>query len=432
MTVLHNEEAERSVLGAVMLHPDAIWEVRDVLSPADFHDPKLEVVAAAIWRLTDRSEPCDVIAVSQELVADHRVDVTLVHDLAGGTPTWVNADYWAGIVREDALRRKLVESAARIGGLASDGTPAAEAIDAARAIVDAIGNTDPGRAGVIGDSFGQWLNDLHEQPRYVATPWWDINELVGGLRATTLTVIGARPGQGKSVVGLQLALELAKVGDVAFVSLEMSRDDIMNRLVAQLANVPLGALVNHQVSQPLEANIHQVAERIRSLPIHVATSDEVQTLAQVKAYARSVAREAARAGRQFAGVVVDYLQLMTSGGQVESRQVEVAGFSRALKMLAQDLDAPIIALAQLNRGNQKLGTKARKPQLSDLRESGAIEQDADVVLLLHRDERDAPHDLEVIVAKNRHGKQGTATLDWQGQFARALSREWDPTRFINS
>ena len=201
----------------------------------------------------------------------------------------------------------------------------------------------------------------------------------------------------------------------------------MSRWVSQLAQVSLHSLVNHEVSKASWQNLAMVRSQIAETPLFVSTSDEVATITQVRAFARSVARRAPK-GQRLAGVVVDYLQLLTSGERVESRQIEVAGFSRSLKLLAQSLGVPVIALSQLNRGSTT--RKSNRPTLADLRESGAIEQDAESVLLLHRDEKNAPSRLDVDIAKNRQGQQARVSLQWEGTFSRVVSRAWSPSTLI--
>jgi replicative DNA helicase len=432
--VPYDREAERSMLGAAMLSASVLEEVLSVVEPTDLYDPKHETILGSIRRLHDRGAPTDVVAVGDDLAAAGEfkggtLDAAYLHELTSAVPTAANGAYYARIVHEHAIRRRLLDVGTSIVQLASNtGIHALEAVEMSRERVDGVGaNTAPTVEQFGTAAFDAFVHGLEEKPRYVPTPWWDINNHLGGLRAGGLYVVGARPGQGKSIVGLQAALRLAKEGPVAFCSLEMSRDDLMARLVAQLAQVSLHSLVNHEVSKAGWQNIAMVRSQIQQLPLYVSTSDEVSTITEVRAFARSVARRAPK-GQRLAGVVVDYLQLLTSGERVESRQVEVAGFSRSLKLLAQSLGVPVIALSQLNRGSTT--RRSNRPTLADLRESGAIEQDADSVLLLHRDEKNAPNILEVEIAKNRQGQNGRVRLQWEGTFSRVVSRAWSPSFLI--
>lgn len=433
--VPYDTEAERSVLGAIMMSPAALDDVLEVLEPGDMYDVQHETVYAAVRRLHEHSRPTDVIAVGDELgrAGELRgvLDVSYLHTLTSAVPTAANAAYYAAIVHEHAVRRRLLTAGSSIVELAGQkGVNPADAVEIARERVDAVAAAGRMSVRVFGESaFDSFVSGLDEKPKYVPTPWWDINKLLGGYRAGGLYTVGARPGQGKSIIGLQSALRLAKEGPVAFISLEMSRDDLMARLIAQMAQVSLHALVNHEVSREGWQRIAMVRSEIQRLPLYVSTSDEVSTITQVRAFARSVARKGTK-DKPLAGVVVDYLQLLTSSERVESRQVEVSGFSRSLKLMAQSLGVPVIALSQLNRGSQN--RRSPRPTLADLRESGAIEQDSDCVLLLHRDEKNAPNRLDVDVAKNRQGENGRVSLAWEGTFSRVMSQaKWTPESLLD-
>ncbi|MDQ7877347.1 replicative DNA helicase [Microbacterium sp. QXD-8] len=431
--VPYDLDAERSVLGAIMLSGDVLDEVLVIVQPGDFYDTKHETIYAAVRHLVEQAAPTDVVAVGDELArrGEFRgaLDASYLHDLTGAVPTAANGGYYGTIVHDHAMRRRLLEAASSIAEIASSGgNDAADAVEIARERIDAVSTTSRPTIRPFGEHFDYFVEALEHKPRHVPTPWHDINTHLGGLRAGGLYVVGARPAQGKSIIGLQMALRLALEGPVAYCSLEMSRDDLMARQIAQLAQVPLQSLVNHDVSKTDWQRIAMVRRGIQDTPLHVSTSDEVSTITQVRAFARSVARRAPK-GQRLAGVVVDYLQLMTSGERVESRQVEVAGFSRSLKLLAQSLGVPVIALSQLNRG--ATARRSPRPTLADLRESGAIEQDADAVLLLHRDEKNAPNRLEIDIAKNRQGTNGRITLTWEGTFARVIQRAWTPTSLLD-
>lgn len=427
-------EAEQAVLGAIMTDLDVLDQVLAIVEPDDMYDPKHRTIYAAIRRLHDQSSPTDVVAVGDELAAAGElrgvIDAAYLHGLTSAIATAANGAYHGTIVHEHAVRRQLLEASTSIAQIAANtAVDPLEAVEMARERVDGIGATTAPAIETFGrTAFSTFVEGLEHKPKYVPTPWWDINNHLGGFRAGGLYVVGARPGQGKSIVGLQAAMRLAKEGPVAFISLEMSRDDLMARMVAQLGQVSLHSLMNHEVTSAGWQNIAMVRKQIEDMPIYVSTSDQVSTITQVRAFARSVARKAPK-GQRLAGVVVDYLQLLSSGERVESRQVEVSGFSRYLKLLAQSLGTPVIALSQLNRGSTT--RKSNRPTLADLRESGAIEQDADSVLLLHRDEKNAPNRLDVDIAKNRQGQQGRVSLQWEGTFSRVVSRAWSPSALID-
>lgn len=433
--VAFDREAERSVLGGMMLSPDAVWDAAENCSPVDFYEPKHATIAETIIGLANQGKPTDPISVNDELLRLGELrgvlDPSYVHELTTSTLTAANVAHWAHIVREKAVLRRLGAAGARISELASgESGGALELVEKARIEVDGIDSATKTTLKPIGSGFASFVDALAEKPRYTPSPWWDLNSLIGGFRAGGMYIVGARPAQGKSIVGLNAAMRLAEAGPVAYCSLEMSREDITARMVAQLGDVHLSPLMNHNLAEDSWRKVAAVRAEIEKTPLFVSTGDEVSTLAQVRAFARSVARRS-RKGPPMAGLVVDYLQLMSSGKREESRQVEVAGFSRSLKLLAGDLGIPVIALSQLNRQTER-GGRSRKPTMADLRESGAIEQDADLVLLLNHDEKNRPGDLDVIVAKNRHGKTGEVTLSWEGQFSRVRSRAWSPTRLFEN
>ncbi len=428
---LHDELAEQSALGGSMLSKNALWDVLEAASPSDFYQPRHELIARAIARLARSAAPVDVISVCDELRRAGEIDRAggddYLHRLTSLVPTAANSGYYAGIVRTLRMRRGMVEAGLRLVDL-GQGTEGdvLEQLDRARQEVDRIADGGAVEAQPIGDSFAELAAELERPAAHVETPWSDLNDIIGGLRPGGLYVVGARPAQGKTIVGLQLAVQLAqRAGAVAFASLEMSRADLQRRLVAQFAGIPLGHLVDSALTPRDWEAFARVRSRLERAPIYISDEPSMN-LHQVRAFSRSVSRKT-----KLAGVVVDYLQLMESPDDDRRNRAEVvAGFSRGLKILARDLQVPVVALSQLNRSSVQR-TDGR-PSMADLRESGAIEQDADVVLLLHRDERSArrAHLLDVHVAKNRRGATGKVELLWQGEYARVRTNEWSPTGSI--
>jgi replicative DNA helicase len=430
-----DRHAEESVLGAMMRDVDVVWEVITQVTPADFYEPAHEQVALAIVALANASRPVDPIAVCDELSRRGEmkgvIDEAFVWGLTDAAPTTSNAGYWANIVQQKAVLRRLSQAAVKIGNMATgEGASVAEIVEQARQEVDRVSTATATTVRAVGDTFDEFVSGLEEKPRFVPSPWWELNELIGGFRSGSLIIIGARPAQGKSLVGLNIAMRLAQAGPVAYSSLEMGRDEITARMVAQTQQVHLSQLMNHNLSPDSWQRVAMAREALRGTPLFVSTSDQAATLAEVRSFARSIGRKAAK-DRPMAGMVVDYLQLLSSGQREESRQLEVANFSRSLKLFAQDQKMPVVALSQLNRRVAKSAGRtdrpsADRPTMADLRESGAIEQDADMILLLHHDEKHKPNELEVIVEKHRHGRTGSVTLRWEGQFSRALSYEQMP------
>lgn len=423
-TLPANVEAERYVLGACMLSARAIDDVAELLKTTDLHDTRHATIYGALRRLHDQDKPTDVVAVTDELIRAGELlgnlDAAYLHRLTDDVPTAANASYWAELVRESSIRRHLIEGAHRAAQIAADpGVHRDDVAELARDALDQVEEATARGVDAIGDWFLDYADFLTLKPSYEPTPWYDLNQLIFGFRDGGMYVIAARPGDGKSIMAVQCALELAKTRPVLFVSLEMERTEIAARAISAKGQIFIGSLNKHQLTDTDWQAFAKHRTEIEALPLVIVDSSEVSTIPQLKAKVRAVRRRY----KQNPVVIVDYLQLLSSPVKAESRQVEVAGFSRALKLAAQQWKVPVIALSQLNRGSAQRKGKAAEPQLSDLRESGAIEQDSDVVMLLHRKPIAGQADeLKVIVAKNRQGQQGEVSLVWQGQFSRALSK----------
>lgn len=424
-----DEAAEQSVLGGMMLDNTVIDEVLDEISPADFYQPKHELIARAIAALRNRFEPADPITVTEELRRSNLLDraggAAYLHQLTSLVFTAANAAFYARAVHEMAVKRRLVEVGMRIQaiGQASEGD-VAELMERARAEVEGVSGRTGRVLGTIGESFPALIDELDRKPEYTPTPWEALNKLIGGFAPGTLAVFAARPGGGKSIALLQIAAQLAHHGMVALSSLEMQEAELQRRLLAQYGPVHMTALRNHNLSPDDWKRVAEARQKVQGAPIFVDDTPAV-TLSQIRAHARAVARRG-----QLAAVAVDYLQLVR--GEGDSRQEVVAAVAEGLKALAKDLQVPVIAAAQLRRlGEKRAGKQQSVPTLDDLRESGGIEQAADLVVLMDRDKERAPRDLQMVVAKDRNGETGRFTLQWQAQFSRLLDRHWTPTALID-
>lgn len=417
-------DAERYVLGAVMLSRPALDEIAEILSPADMSSPMHETIYAAVRRLHDLDAPTDTVAVEDELrkvgALIGSLDATYVFGLTDGIPTATNASYHARIVKAAAVRRRVREATELAAAAVADETIAVDdVVELARSAFDDVDAEAARGVESIGDWFLSFAGTLSEKPSYTATPWHDLNQLIYGVRDGGMYVIAARPAGGKSIMAVQMALALAKNRPVLFVSLEMNREEVAARAISAMGQIYIGSLNKHQLSDSDWQAFAKHRVALEALPLVIVDSTEVATIPQLKAKVRAVKRRY----RQNPVVIVDYLQLLDTHEKVESRQQAVAQFSRTLKLAAQQWRVPVIALSQLNRAGAQRKGKAAEPQLHDLRESGAIEQDSDVVLLLHRKtQAGSPDALKVIVAKNRQGPEGDVELIWQGQFSRVLSK----------
>lgn len=420
--------AERSTLGGVMVQGSLFWDVHTEVRADDFADMRHAEIFNGLEALANENRPLDVITVGDWLRARGRLTdaltVDYLHDVVGANPNASSAPYHAGIVASVAGRRRLAEAAERIAGIAAADGVEGDPVERAREALEGAESGQRSKLRPASASIGDLVSELEHPPTTLRTPWVELDRYIAGWRPGALYVIGARPGAGKTVLGLQSAVGLSQHGDVGFVSLEMPEREITRRLISQMGEISMGTMAAHQLTDSDWRKVAYAREQLQGMSLFV--NDEAQGILDVISYARAL-----HSRGRMAGLVVDYLQLM-QGERSESRQIEVAAMSRKLKRLAVALDIPVIALSQLNRASTARRGKDQGPQLADLRESGAIEQDADVVILLDREmggkegqgAKDA--ELKVSIAKNRHGRMGDVTLLFEGRFARALSKRVEP------
>jgi replicative DNA helicase len=287
-------------------------------------------------------------------------------------------------------------------------------VELARKEVDSTSKATTHTVRSFGETIDEMLGQLDEKPDLIPTPWESVNEIIGGLRPGGLYVVGARPSVGKSVIALQLAKAMTAKGSVAFSSLEMSEADVQTRAVSGDLRIDLGRLLRRDLTPGDWTKIRDRRAAWQNVPLYIDDNSGV-TITDIKRFARSVNRR-----QPLAGLVVDYLQLMAQpAGDSRPRHEFVSDMSRQLKILAMDLKIPVVALSQLNRGSTQREDKM--PTISDLRESGSIEQDADVVILLHREIMGEKRgDLAMLVAKNRNGATDVANLTFWGHYSLAL------------
>ncbi|MDR2252950.1 MAG: replicative DNA helicase [Bifidobacteriaceae bacterium] len=420
--------AEQSALGAMLLSKDAIADVVSVLHADDFYRPQHEMIFSAITDIYSRGEPVDGVTVAAELTRRGEMGriggAQYLATLMAVVPTAANAGYYGQIVRDRAVLRRLVEAGTRITqlGYTADGQAVDELVNSAQAEVYAV--TERGAAedyhhiaDVLPPVVDE-LNELSAANRHVTgipTGLNGLDNLLGGLHKGQMVIIAARPGKGKSTLGLDFARSAAlrhKLATVVF-SLEMSREEITHRLLSAESGVFLTNIRSGRMRQPDWPRIAERIGPIKESPLFIDDSPNM-ALMEIRAKCRRLKQ---RHGLKL--VVLDYLQLMSSGKRVESRQQEVSEFSRALKLLAKELDLPVVAISQLNRSAEQRADK--RPEISDLRESGSLEQDADVVILINQapDTEDNPDrgTAELIVAKHRNGPTGSVRVAFQGHLS---------------
>lgn len=428
-TMPHDDVAEQSVLGGMLLSKDAIADVVESLRASDFYKPAHETIYEAILSLYGHGSPADAITVADELKKRGELTrvggASYIHTLIASVPTAANAQYYAEIVKEHAIMRRLIEAGTKIAQLGyANETEVDTLVDQAQAEIYAVtdGNAKEDYVS-FSEALEETINEIDANSNRpdgvygVPTDFIEFDELTGGLHGGQMIVIAARPGVGKST----LALDIARSASIhhqmttVFFSLEMSRTELAMRILSAEGKISMGRLKKGDLDTEGWTNLATLQGRIDSAPLFIDDSPNM-TLMEIRAKCRRLKQR-----NDLKLVVLDYLQLMSSGKKVESRQQEVSEFSRSLKLLAKELDVPVIALSQLNRGSEQRTDK--RPMVSDLRESGSIEQDADMVILLHREDMYNPDservgEADMIIAKHRGGPTRTIPLAFSGKYSR--------------
>jgi replicative DNA helicase len=425
----NDQAAEMSTLGGMLLSKDAVAVVLEMLNAEDFYYPKHEIIFNAINTVFARQEPTDVIMITEQLTRDGNLakvgGASYLHTLESSVPTAANASYYAGIVADKSVLRQLVQSGTRITqmGYAAEGEPI-EMVNEAQMDIFSIGrNAGAQDATILKDAVNTAVEEMEEQLKKskegidIPTGFRELDDVTNGLHPGQLILIAARPGLGKSTLALDFARSAAMRANVptVFFSLEMSASEISQRLLSAESSVALSAIRKAKELRPEGwRRINSVQAKIGDTPLYIDDSPNL-TLSEIRAKCRRL-----KAQHGIKLVIIDYLQLMTSGKKVENRQQEVSEFSRSLKLLAKELEVPIVALSQLNRGPEQ--TQDKKPQLSHLRESGSLEQDADIVLLLHRErfvaQGESNGDAEILIAKHRNGEMRELKVQFEGHYSR--------------
>ena len=426
-------EAEQAVIGSMLIDPACIAEVIELLRPEDFYAEEHQRIFETIYSMFNTALKIDPVTVLDRLKAQG------YYDEAGGraylmqlmevTPTSANVKEYASIVRDKSMLRAIANAGAEIQNLAfSGGGSAAEVAELAEQKIYSVrqGREIKGLSplkSVIMDLYAQ----LDERSRSdsdipgLSTGFRDLDVALTGLNKSDLILVAARPGMGKTAFALNIALNAAKSSgkDVVVFQLEMSKDQLASRFLASEALLDSHKLKTGSLNQDDWIKIARATSVLAKAHLYVDDNPAI-TVAEIKAKCR-------RLGENLGLIVIDYIQLMQSGGKrSENRVQEVAEISRSLKIMAKELNVPVVCLSQLSRAAEQRADK--RPMLSDLRESGAIEQDADIVMFIYRDdyydaESDDKNVAEIILAKNRHGATGTVELQWIGQYTTFSSRD---------
>jgi len=425
----HNVEAEESVLGAVMLSADAAAVALETLQPEDFYRPAHQSVFEAILSLFDGNQAIDAITVSDWLRRNDNLErvggIAFLNHLMDAVPATSNVGYYVEIVDETASRRRLMKAGSTVGQLAMQSErPVDEVLDAAEATVFAVADR---RVGEGLSRLGPLLQETLEKIEEIGTQGGDItgvptgfngiDKKLAGLQPANLVVVAARPSMGKSALALNIAQNVAETEKpVAFFTLEMSREEVVQRLLSSMASVDSNKLRTGQLGPEMWQKLARESSKLYKMPFFVDDSSDL-TVTAIRAKCRRLKRKS-----DLGLVVVDYLQLMQGPTRSDNRQQEIAEISRSLKNLARELHVPVIAVSQLNRQLEQRENK--RPRLGDLRESGAIEQDADIVMFVYRNEYYDPDDVstkgtaEVNIAKHRAGATGLVHLSFRAEFTR--------------
>ncbi len=428
----NDQQAEQSVLGGMLLSQDAVADVFEYVGSHDFYAPKHELIFSAIYSLYGRGEPTDVITVTAELTRTGNLvragGADYLHSLTSVVPTAANAGFYAKIVQEKAVLRRLVEAGTSIAamGYTNEGE-VEDLVNQAQAEIYAVGSSAFSEDYVpLNVSLEAAVEEIELAQKRggemsgISTGFYELDKLTHGLHGGQLIILAARPGVGKSTLALDFARHAAikQKAPVLFFSLEMSRAEIALRLLSAEADVRLQNMRGGTVGQDEWKKLAHARGGLNDSPLFIDDSANL-TLVEIRAKCR---RLASSLGLKL--IVIDYIQLLTSGKKVESRQQEVSEFSRSLKLLAKELNVPVIAISQLNRNSEQKTDK--KPEISHLRESGSLEQDADVVILLHREDmgvKDSPRagEADIILAKQRSGPTDTVAVLFQGAYSRFMN-----------
>jgi len=426
-----NLDAESSVLGGILLENEAVNQVLELLRPEDFYRESHRKVFRAIVELSDRSDPVDLITLSDFLKSRGELEAVggtaYLASLADFVPTAANISHYARIVREKSILRSLISTATEIAtrGYEEQGN-VEEFLDSAEKVIFDISEKKIKASFVaVGDMIKDTLKtveklyDRKEMVTGVPTGYNDLDKLTAGLQPAELIIVAGRPGMGKTAFALNIAANAAFTGaGVAVFSLEMAKEQLVLRMLCSEARVDSSKVRSGYLGERDFPQLAKAAGRLHEAPIYIDDTPAISVL-ELRAKARRLVRDRSK---KIGLIIVDYLQLMRGMGTASNREQEISEISRSLKALAKELSVPVIALSQLNRRVEDRSD--RRPMMSDLRESGAIEQDSDVIMFIYRDEVYNKSDeskkglAEIIVAKQRNGPIDTVTLTFLNLYTR--------------
>lgn len=430
----HSIEAEQSVLGAMILNKEAINVAIEQLYPDDFYQEANKEIFEAIIELFNRSEPIDIVTLSEELRRRGTLDklggVTYLAELSGGVAIVSNVKYYCDIIKGKSILRQLISSCDKVIGKSyEDSEEVSKIIELAeKSIFDITQGRQRGGFVPLKQVLLDGFSKIEEMAAHqgeltgLTTGFIDIDQKLSGMQDSDLILLAARPSMGKTALGINIAVNSAIKASarVAIFSLEMSKEQLVQRMIGSVSHVDLQKIIGGRLDEEEWIKIIDAMGPLSQAQIFIDDTAGL-SLVEMKAKCRRLKME-----QELDLIVIDYLQLMESDGRQENRQQEISAISRGLKALAKEMKCPVIALSQLSRAPELRSD--HRPILSDLRESGAIEQDADVVLFLYRDEyyhedSDKKNIGEVIIAKHRNGPTGTVELVWKKEFTKFFNKE---------
>ena len=425
----HSVESEQSILGSILLDKDSIITVTETIKPDDFYKEAHKIIYECMITLSNKGEPIDLITLTEELRKQGHLNdiggISYITSLSTIVPTTSNVKYYADIVKEKSVLRKLIKASNEIINLGYSGATKIE--DVLEQAEKSIFDISQEKTSDDFKSINLVLMDAYDmiEKLYtnksdvtgITTGFKDLNKKINGLQRTDLILIAARPAMGKTAFSLNLVQNAALKGDasIAVFSLEMSKEQLVQRMLSSQSSVELKKIKTGTLNDNDWPRIIDAMAVLSDAKIHIDDTPGIK-ISELRSKCRKLKIE-----KGLDLVLIDYLQLMEGEGNNESRQQEISKISRSLKILAKELNCPVVALSQLSRAPEQRAD--HRPMLSDLRESGAIEQDADIVMFLYRDEyyhadSESKNIGEVIIAKNRHGETGSVELVWLGEVQR--------------
>jgi len=424
-----NLEAERAVLGAVLLDNEVVYSVMEILGPEAFYQEGHRIIFNAMLNLNERGEPIDLVTLTNRLRSDGLLEkiggAAYLPSVADGVPTSAGAAHYARIVKEKSILRDLISTSSEIVEDCFDAPGDVDELidDAERRIFQIserrIGAGFYSMKEIVKSSF-KTIETLYERKEHVTgvpTGFKDIDELTSGLQPSDLIVVAGRPSLGKTALCLNIAQGAAGIHKlpVAIFSLEMAKEQLVTRMLCSEARIDAHRLRSGFLSDTDWPKLTRAAGHLSESPIYIDDSPAISVM-EMRAKARRL-----KADKDLKLIIIDYMQLMRGRARIDSREQEISEISRSLKALAKELAIPVVALSQLNRAVENRQDK--RPLLADLRESGAIEQDADVIIFIYRDEfynKTSPEKgvAEIIVGKQRNGPVGTRKLTWLDKYTR--------------